>query len=177
MNAEGAALTRYWTETQDSFLKENYRRLPASVIGVQLGKTRSSVIGRAHRIGLGLPFDEIFKNRFRPAPNGIRAKRKMAELTPKVPTSDKDYLRQNLVNLRPKNVVQKVGIRLPPTPVAADTIVPLNGVGVSIWDIGHSQCRWVVGEPKAMMFCGHKKTEGSSYCPSHFAVSKFKRTK
>lgn len=51
-------------------------------------------------------------------------------------------------------------------------VIPLNGVGVKIWELEQNHCRWVAGEPQDLLFCGHDKEAGSSYCPTHTKLAK-----
>jgi len=44
-----------WTDTQDAAIKANYRKIPARLLGKQLGVTRNAIIGRAYRLGRQLP--------------------------------------------------------------------------------------------------------------------------
>lgn len=49
----------------------------------------------------------------------------------------------------------------------AAEIVPL---GLDLIDLEPDQCRFPYGDGP-FTFCGHKKQEGSSYCPDHFALT------
>lgn len=159
-----------WTEQEEKFLRENYRHHPARVLAEVLGRSRNSVIGRASRIGLSRPYSEVFR-----AAKEARFKEKsMPKIVPDEPTSADDYLSRNLLAISRKR--GETNQRRKPTYAQdadlADKVEPLNGVGVSLWDAQPNQCRWVVGDPKAMTFCGHEKRAGSSYCQSHFEASK-----
>lgn len=143
-----------WTQEQDDYVKEQYRSLSASAIGLRLGKSRCAVIGRAYRLGLGKPYAEVF---------GELATNSPYRYKPRKSASD-DHKRGS------KHFYRKV--KAMPFIEASDLMAPLNGVGVKIWDLGSNHCRWVIGDPKDLAFCGHDKHGKSSYCPTHFSLSK-----
>lgn len=45
-------ICRPWTTEEDGYLRETYWRMTGSQIGKVLNRTRNSVIGRAHVLGL-----------------------------------------------------------------------------------------------------------------------------
>lgn len=151
MSEQSVALTS-WTKEQDDFLREQYRQISKKAIGERLGKTKNAIIGRANRLGLTKPYREVFGHG--DAPKQYRRPRK----------SRGDELGPKCVDLRPK---EKKPVKL-----TEAEIHPLNGVGVKIWEIEPKHCRWVVGEPSNLLFCGHNKEAGSSYCPDHTRLSK-----
>jgi hypothetical protein len=158
-----------WTDEETEFIRKNYRSASAKYLADSLGRTRNAVIGRANRIGLSLPYGEAYIY--------IRLRREMGKKMPKIvpdhPTSADDYMSRNLLAIPKQRSVHLQRLKSPITQdVATDSLVePLNGVGVSLWDAKSTHCRWVVGEPREMMYCGHNVQKGSSYCPSHFALS------
>lgn len=140
-----------WTEEEDKMIKENYRLIPTREIAVLLGRTRNSVIGRAGRIGLGKPYKEVF------------FKKEKTEKVSHRKTDNPLYIRKD---------TGIIASHLPPAkrkayPELNDNIVPLNGVGIKIWDLESANCRWVVGDPKDITYCGHKAKINSAYCPDH----------
>lgn len=165
MSVQNGASTK-WTEEETDFLRKNYRTHSAQIVADTLGKTRNAIIGKANRIGLTLSYDEVFRN-----PHGEIM---MAQRVPKEPTSADDHLSRNLLAIAKQRSVHLQRRKSPITneEVAKDVVEPLNGVGISLWDAKSSHCRWVLGEPKAMMFCGHDIQKGTSYCPTHYAASK-----
>lgn len=167
---EAKAASTKWTDEEADFLRKNYRTYSCRVIAETLGKSRNAIIGKASRLGLTLPYDQVFGN---PYGKVLRVE-KMRKIVPDVPTSADDFFSRNLLAI----VKEKNEHFKKPKPVfekhepLENSVVPLNGVGVSLWDAKSSHCRWVLGEPKAMMYCGHTVHKGSSYCPTHYAVSK-----
>lgn len=143
-----------WTQEQDEYVKEQYRSISASAIGLRLGKSRSAVIGRAYRLGLGKPYSEVFGELATHSPYRYKPRK----------SASTDHKRGSEHFYR--------GVKAMPFIEASDAVAPLNGVGVKIWDLGPKHCRWVVGEPKDLTFCGHPNHKGSSYCTTHFTTSK-----
>lgn len=132
--SEQSVVSTEWTPEQDDILRLHYRKTPAKKLAEMFGKTKSAVIGRANRIGLSLPYREVFGFPVKPQPREPKGKQAM--------------------------------------PTKKVEVIPLHGVGVKIWALNPNHCRWVVGEPHDLLFCGHDKEAGSSYCPAHTRLSK-----
>lgn len=140
--AEPSQSSTEWDEANDEFIRQNYRVMSARKIGEALGFSKNSVISRAHRIGMGKPYAEVF-----PGTPARKRKRKVERRAP--PQENK---------LKALPIIK---VKLP------EDIRFLNGFGVKIWDLDEKMCRWVVGEPSNLTFCGMKKQDGSSYCCDH----------
>jgi len=110
-----------WPEDRIDRLREMYGKMPVREIAAELGVSRSTIIGKAWRLGLSAP-------RKRP---------------PKL---------------------------APPPPI--EPTIDLSGL-VTLGDLRPRDCRWVVGQPNglATAFCGKRKTDESSYCAEHKAMS------
>lgn len=148
-----------WTPERDDYIRQNYRVIPAKKIGEALGISKGAVIGRASRIGIGKPYAEVFN---------LGSKH---EVRPKqTPSASINVVKRPTGFARMRQEAPRV--KKLPIPELNDPINPLNGVGVKVWDLDSTHCRWVIGEPKDLTFCGHEKHKGSSYCPTHFAISK-----
>jgi hypothetical protein len=148
-----------WTPERDDYIRQNYRTIPTRKIGADLGVSKSAVIGRANRIGLSKPYAEAFN-----------LGRKF-EIKPKATTSASiNVVKRPTGFARMRQEAPRV--KKLPIPELNDPATPLNGVGVKMWDLSSTHCRWVIGEPKDLTFCGHEKHKGSFYCPTHFAISK-----
>lgn len=150
MTAQNGTSTN-WTQEQDDFLKEQYRVLSKTAIAARLGKTKNSVIGRAYRLGISRPYQEVLEER------QANSKR----FRPRKSRGDKSGPELFYRRLKPVKAVK----------MTEAEIVPLNGVGVKMWELESSHCRWVIGEPKDLTFCGHPKQSGSSYCSCHSSIS------
>jgi len=144
-----------WTPEQDEFVRQNYRIISTREIGAKLGFSKNAVIGRAHRIGLGKPYAEVFNTgtKFGTKPKGTVRQRI------NVVKRATDFARDKYDQI-PR-------MKRQPLPALNNSIPPLNGVGVSIWDLSQKSCRWMLGEPKELKFCGHEHRPGSSYCEDH----------
>lgn len=171
--AKGASIK--WTEEETNFLRNNYRIYPAQIIADALGKTKNAIVGRANRIGISLPYDEVMRNPYGKLMRG----KNMPKIVPDEPTSADDYLSRNLLAIAKQRSVHLQRRKSPfvKEETAKDAVEPLNGVGVSLWDAKSHHCRWIIGEPKAMTFCGHDIKKGSSYCPTHSTISKASQEK
>ena len=131
-----------WNAANDEFIRQNYRNMSARKIGEVLGFSKNSVISRAHRIGMGRPYAEVFPG----APPRV----------PKLRVERRCPLQKEKLKATPI-----IKVTLP------DNIQLLNGVGIKIWDLNSKMCRWVVGEPSDLTFCGMGTQKGSSYCCDH----------
>lgn len=152
--SEQSAVSTNWTKEQDDFLKEQYRAISAAVIAERLGKTRNAVIGRANRLGLGRAYREVFGQTATHSPYRHKSRKGQG---------GHNATGGELFYRKPKatRVVK----------MEEADIKPLNGVGVKMWELEPAHCRWVIGEPKDLTFCGNNKHTGTSYCEGHFAIS------
>lgn len=128
-----------WSEHHTAILKRRWNEgASASVIGAELGMTRNAVLGRAWRIGLG-------KRR-----NAYAPKKKRVQSLRKPPTPRVRAPRPSIFDF--------VGPMLPadwcPKPV-------------DMVEMTRNQCRWPVGEPHRMQFCGELKFGDHVYCERH----------
>ena len=136
-----------WEEEDDRRLAEMVASgAPFSIAAYQLGRTRNSCIGRAHRLGLT---------------GGVNARPRTApRIGPPRPPA----------KLR---VIEPVPIEAIFAP-AIDPVEPAAVDGSTILTISHRQCRWAIGEGDVIgrhIFCG-KATDGvSSYCCRHKRLS------
>lgn len=151
--------TNYWPTERDEELKRLYALTPSlssSQIAAELncGLTRNAVIGRIHRLGLPL------RGRQRPAakPKAPRIRKQTSRVVWANGNSD----RLRLIDCP----IIECG------PVRDVAVEPRN---VPLADLVPADCRYPYGEGAAIVFCGHPKIEGSSYCGPHFMLSRFKR--
>jgi GcrA cell cycle regulator len=126
----------------------------ASEIGVVVGRSRNSCIGKVHRLGL--------------SERSPHAKRKAARVNrPQAPRPLRIASVKPLIAYsRPKKVKLEVPLMEKP--------VSLN---VQLMELkpGRMECRWIEGEPTSGM-CGHVVAPGRSYCPFHAAIAYLPRT-
>jgi len=115
--------------------------------------SRSAVIGRAKRIGLGAnrPVGQ-------PKPPPIARQ----------PSPDKPRQRDAAVLIWPPPVFEPVK----PVKLRCVDIVPRH---VSLYDLAPDDCRYPYGgdeEGEAITFCAHPRRAGSSYCTPHFRLTR-----
>lgn len=169
------SIKKVWTAEDDDFLRQNYRTLSGSAIGKILNVSRMAVIGRANRIGLGRAVEELHKEFRIKAAIRSRAEEEKRQLRKRrlIDTGKTSKERGN-------NKVRSAFYRSLREGYSREEAVninikPLNGVGVKMWELESNHCRWVIGEPKEMTFCGHAKHKGSNYCPEHYSISVVKK--
>ena len=132
-----------WTPKCEAWLRKlwNEHRLSASQIGSLLGITRNAVIGKARRLDLD--------------------RRNTANHKPRTPIADRRKRRRK----RPTRPLIKVEA-MPEAIPAPRPIAPV-GKHVLLIDLRPEHCRWPIGEPVEMLFCGAVKDGSSSYCEAH----------
>ncbi len=136
----------YWTDERVERLKTLYASGDsASQIANELGSgvTRNGVIGKVHRLGL--------ERRGRTA--GTRRSAKV-----------------NTQRIRSNPMVDRWAPKRAPVPFTCKPAADVISRGLSIMDLMPDDCRFPYGDTPFLLFCGHPKISGSSYCPSHFAL-------
>jgi GcrA cell cycle regulator len=145
-----------WTPEEDAMLAALIGQgKTAAFMAEELGRTRNSVIGRAHRNNLQ------FKGQLRRKSTATKAE----PIAPPVARPVK-------LNLHAGNIMgEKLSRAQDPefkhvTP--AVSIVPRM---VKLIDLEPSDCRYPIGDPKqeTFGFCGHPKADGA-YCRAHAAL-------
>jgi hypothetical protein len=137
---------RWWQENDDKYLRANWRRRPAFLIGQALDRTRNAVIARAHRLGLQpiSPFENFLQG---VGEHKLKSKPK------------------------PKPKLCKVSVSVPITPAAKPTIISVFDLKPfdCRWPIGNP------GHPD-FGFCGAPADAPYGYCPFHRAISKTRQS-
>ncbi len=132
-----------WTTGEDETLRElAIKNLSGSQIAAQLNRTRNSVIGRAHRLGIALG------GALRPGGRALKAKKKAAYAGAEKVTRKaiKKLVEAELPNLIPEAF----------TPTCEP--VPLT-------NLEEGMCKWPVGE--GGMYCGGHAPLRKPYCAAH----------
>lgn len=145
-----------WTAEQDAILRENWSKITTAALGLLVGKTKNSVISRAHRTGLpsyGTKLQNL--KRSIETRRNIRKKLQTKHAIFRVPPSKLDKV----------NPLEGTGI---PNYGAKRHIEPINGVGVLIQNLQKDHCRWMMDDD--VHFCGHQTAHGSSYCTDHYGM-------
>jgi GcrA cell cycle regulator len=145
---EGNVMKKWWSQAEiDHLVKEWAAGVKsATMIAKELGKSRNSVIGRAHRMKLGYrqPLERTDK------------KKSVPRLVP-----------------REEVVVKVAKIAKVVEVVEEKDEVVAPAEGHSLFDLREDQCRWPLSD--VMRACGATKMEGSSYCPEHSQKAYVKR--
>lgn len=133
-----------WTPEREETLKRLYaEKLSYSLIAAELGGiTRNAVIGKSHRMGL---------ERRGPADGQPVRKTKFR----------KPYTRAPWAVPRP-HLEATEALELP-VEIVADP--------VTLRDLESHHCRWPLGDPPDMMFCGAHQRKGYSYCARHYRMA------
>ena len=117
-----------------------------------MGKTRNAVIGKVHRLGLTRSPEGKRATRSRAA-KVASTKRKHSGFNPSIPR-------------RVRPIMQE------PKPEVV-TFPPLNGEGVTLFDLKRDQCHAVILKPPRTSnilprYCGNVTYGGTAYCEGHF---------
>ena len=152
-----------WAEEHSQALREYLERgLSYSEIARAINArfntaySRNAAIGRAKRLGLSSPEqpDRPARPRPQPKPNPVRLNKMRARF---------------LAETRPRLEVFERAAALKLRCVG---ILPRH---LSLIDLGDGDCRYPYGgdeEGEVITFCGHPRREGSSYCVSHFHLTR-----
>jgi GcrA cell cycle regulator len=152
-----------WEEAHSSALRELVEKgLPFSEIARALNQrfgtayTRNAAIGRARRLGLSVP--------------------QPADPAGPFPAAKKPDARR-IREKRARNLAKPVG--KPDTQERAATLqlrcVAITPRHLALVDLEADDCRYPYGgdvEGEPITFCGHPRREGSSYCVSHFHLTR-----
>jgi len=120
----------------------------ASQIGLSLGRTRSSIIGKLHRMGMTTSWER------KAADPGAATARRVAWMRRK---------RAAALSAQP-TLGRRYALRM----AAA---VP-SGPGITIFDLADNTCRYIAGDAIAAetLYCGAVTEIGRPYCPAHCAI-------
>lgn len=133
-----------WTEKDDHTLRNLWGgRYSASEIGLELGRSRSAILGRVFRLGMS----DKKRATAQQQKHRIEAKRRPARTVPPI-TSSKPLVRAKIKAPAPLNLLL---CDLEPGQCRWPVNTPKNG-----------------GE---YLFCGHPKHKTSSYCEAHYRAS------
>lgn len=147
------AISRAWTDAELSVVSRNANRLtPAEMVCLLPGRTRSAIIGAAHRLGISLATEGHSGRTLTRKRNGVAM--------PRPPTARTNHMER--LNNRPPPAQ--------PThaPPPESVWFPLLGhPPVEIYDLEPHHCRW----PVTGGFCGCHKMLGSAYCATHATIA------
>lgn len=178
-----------WDENELEQLKKLWLRgLSASEIGAEMGRTRSAILGKLHRLKKHAPHARRLA---KPAPKPVRAKTRatLRKSAPGKGRAEKVQAREcgtkttlaggpraetgwrmnwnvkppaDAERARPKRIDPKIW-----TPADA----PEGAKLVTLIDLERHMCAWPYDGPDGKtLFCGCKVRPGTSWCASHHAV-------
>ncbi len=133
-----------WSADQVEVLKRMVaEQCRASEIGAVLGRTKGSVLGKMLRLGISSMF----------LPGGS------CELRSKPVASS--------IPIVPRPVAPQ--LRIVVTPFVEPPPKPRYGKLVHLLDLGPTDCRWPIGDPRSagFGFCGRKTSRLYGYCKEH----------
>ena len=151
-----------WTDEQDALLRKLWceEGLSGSAIGERLGKSRSAILGRVHRLKLEKRVTNAAQ-----VHAGKRKSRSPGGLAFRINRAKKDKLS---LSDAMEAVLGKPGHFVEDNLDAVD-VTHLIGV----MDLTSKTCRWPHGDPKSkgFGFCGQDVKQGSAYCERHHDVA------
>ena len=129
-----------WTQERIQFVRDNYKTMLASDIAKALGNlfSRNAIIGKAGRLGLRADF-RLVPHRKRTG----ELRTRVTKVRPRARILEK--WKETMEELRIKRLVGLVDI-----------------LQLEVW-----HCREIVQEKPGVLYCGHHKADGSSYCLEH----------
>lgn len=145
--------TSTWTDERIEKLKALHSNgISFARIAALMGISRNSCIGKAGRLGLSMRGKGY---------QGPVREHKPRETKPR---ASRAKLRLVVTNV-PKHIVE----------VHSSNIIPRN---LSIVELKANDCRFPYTTPEeSIVFCGHEKIPGSSYCSGHFRLCRYEDTR
>jgi GcrA cell cycle regulator len=141
-----------WTDERVQALTTLWRDgYSGALIGVELGLTRSAVIGKVQR--LGLPGRATLVSRRPPRASRLpAAKSQPGKRSPVLARSSRPETKQR-------------------RPMAPPELGPAPDAPVTVLTLTPANCNWPEGDPKRpdFHFCGRDKPPDMAYCPHHAA--------
>ena len=147
-----------WTPEQEEIVRTEWPlgRLSAAGIGELIGKTRNSVIGKAHRLGLDGRDPKASKHTYKD-PNSYRAERTKRERVRAATGAENKMANE----------------RLRKAPVVVARAMPLGTkVPIAITELNSFTCRAVVGQGQDGLatYCGDMTFMEKPFCEGHCAM-------
>lgn len=157
-----------WTDDRVVILKKLWiGGYSAGHIANELGGvTRSAVIGKVHRLGLGGRRAEVSQC------TRALAVAAASSSVVKSPRQSKPSTLLGLMRFQPKPLLQPAAAR----PKALPTTPPPDAPGedrCTLMQLRAGRCRWPYGDPGAagFVFCGTRTSNGAPYCAAHAGMA------
>lgn len=146
-----------WTEERVEQLRVLHaRQLSCAIIAAELGNgiSRCAVIGKLHRLGLSNARSTIHRdNQYGRKPRPPKPKEKAVRIV---------KANGNSNNMRLYSVAKIEALEMR----CADVV----SLEIGLLDLEPHQCRYPTSDAP-ILFCGHRKMEGASYCAAHFVLT------
>jgi len=144
-----------WPPEDDARLTELWASgLSTAAIGIAMGRTKNSIVGRAHRLKLPGRASPI-------VPRGTR-KAKAGQRKPRIRKSRPPLLhpRMSSAEALARAVRAERPVCVAPPPIVPRAVLASRHAG---------GCKWPLGDPKAdgFRFCEAPRHEGRPYCTAH----------
>lgn len=128
---------KIWNDDNVAKLKEWWPTRSSSELAKMFGVTRNAIIGKVTRLGLK---------------KGHEQKR--------------ERIAAARLGKRRDPMIRKPDLKIETTVDASITVLEEPFIGVHIIDLNNTHCRYVK-DSSSLLFCGHERKKGSSYCPNH----------
>lgn len=141
-------MTSSWTDARETELRlmcASPERPSAGDMGIQLGVSRNTIIGKVARLGLMLPNHGSYNSHSGGRPRKSPERKTRFYAPPTQPE---------------------------PTPEPIDPPIPFDGKGVTLFELWEGTCRFPIGDPAdpSFFFCGRQPHGASPYCRLHHVV-------
>lgn len=155
--------SRAWTAEELKFLVENRLSMSMKNLSIKMKKSRGSIAGKLHRLGLRTPkqFSRLMLS------VGRKQASEDGELKGRAVVSSK----KGPDGWKAIGTTFKRGTKALPQHMIEPPAGILDGVGVKMWMLEHHHCKWVVGEPSNLTCCGQNRHPNSPYCQDHHQIA------
>lgn len=146
-----------WTDERiGRLIKLHAAGLSYAEIGAALGMSRSAAIGKAARLGLGVPPGEIARRQAQAmaVANGVRLERQRTAASP-------------------RSATRKIGVReMRALPELVCAPVP-ESHPCTLMDLGPRSCRWPLwgDDEEQKLYCGAVTDDERAYCEVHHLIA------
>lgn len=150
-----------WTPDREDLLRKLWALgLSASQCAERIGEiTRSSVIGKAHRLGLARRGPSWIVTSMRKRANSIEPAAREAG------KKAAQEIERKKADFRVEDATDRAAVAAPVVSLAESKNAPAS-LHIPLLDLQAGMCRWPEDDYR-QGFCGHKTVPGTSWCPRH----------